>query len=163
AGVLAATASTALGGTRALAQQLSATAPSPSPAPQPEGTTMSDASTTTPAAGAAPTVVLVHGAFADASGWADVISLLQAAGVAVGAPPNPLRGLSADTAYIASAVNQIAGPVVLTGHSYGGAVITNAGSQADNVVALVYVAAFIPDEGETIQALAGQATDSLLG
>ena len=95
---------------------------------------MSDSSTTAPAGGAGPTVVLVHGAFADASGWADVISLLQAAGVAVVAPPNPLRGLSADTAYIASAVNQVAGPVVLAGHSYGGAVVTNAGSQADNVV-----------------------------
>ena len=79
------------------------------------------------------------------------------------APANPLRGLSADTAYIASAVSQIDGPVLLAGHSYGGAVITNAASQADNVVGLVYVAAFIPDEGETILALASQATDSLLG
>ena len=163
AGVLATAASSAFGGSRALAQHLSATAPSPSPAPPPEGTTMSDSSTTAPAGAAGPTVVLVHGAFADASGWADVISLLQAAGVAVVAPPNPLRGLSADTAYIASAVNQVAGPVVLAGHSYGGAVVTNAGSQADNVVGLVYVAAFIPDEGETILALASQATDSLLG
>src|SRR6478735_7102436 len=145
AGVLATAASSAFGGSRALAQHLSATAPSPSPAPPPEGTTMSDSSTTAPAGAAGPTVVLVHGAFADASGWADVISLLQAAGVAVVAPPNPLRGLSADTAYIASAVNQVAGPVVLAGHSYGGAVVTNAGSQADNVVGLVYVAAFIPD------------------
>jgi pimeloyl-ACP methyl ester carboxylesterase len=113
----------------------------------------------TPAA-APLTVVLVHGAFADASSWAGVIPLLQAAGIAVLAPPNPLRGIAHDAAYIASVVSQIPGPVLLVAHSYGGAVITNAGSQADNVRGLVYVCAFIPDEGETLQALAAQATDS---
>ena len=115
----------------------------------------------TPAAESAPlTVVLVHGAFADASNWAGVIPMLQAAGVAVLAPANPLRGINHDADYIASLASQIPGPVVLVGHSYGGAVITNAGSRADNVRGLVYVGAFIPDEGETLQALADQATDS---
>lgn len=108
------------------------------------------------------TVVLVHGAFADASSWAGVIPILQAAGVAVLAPANPLRGISHDSAYIASVVSQIPGPVLLVGHSYGGAVITNAGALADNLRGLVYVCAFIPDEGETLQDLAAQATDSLV-
>ena len=117
----------------------------------------------TPAANAPLTVVLVHGAFADASGWSGVITRLLAAGLNVVAPPNPLRGVSADAAYIASAVNQIPGPVLLVGHSYGGVVISNAAPLAKNVVGLVYVCAFIPDEGETLQALAAQATDSKLG
>jgi pimeloyl-ACP methyl ester carboxylesterase len=125
-----------------------------------EGTPMSEA---TPVAGGTPTVVLVHGAFADASGWAGVIGLLQAAGLTVMAPANPLRGVSSDAAYIASVVGQISGPVLLVGHSYGGVVITNAAPQASNVVGLVYVAAFAPDEGESVQALAEHATDSLLG
>ena len=115
----------------------------------------------TPTADAAPlTVVLVHGAFADASNWAGVIPILQAAGVDVLAPANPLRGIDHDAAYIASVASQIPGPVLLVGHSYGGAVITNAGSRAENVRGLVYVGAFIPDEGETLQNLADQATDS---
>jgi pimeloyl-ACP methyl ester carboxylesterase len=119
---------------------------------------MTDATPTADAA--ALTVVLVHGAFADASNWAGVIPTLQAAGLAVLAPANPLRGINHDAAYIASVASQIPGPVLLVGHSYGGAVITNAGSRADNVRGLVYVAAFIPDEGETLQNLADQATDS---
>jgi pimeloyl-ACP methyl ester carboxylesterase len=110
-----------------------------------------------------PTVVLVHGAFADSSSWSGVLPLLQQAGLSVIALPNPLRSLSGDAAYVASAVSQVPGPVVLVGHSYGGAVITDAASQATNVVGLVYVAAFIPDAGEALQALAAQATDSLLG
>ncbi len=117
----------------------------------------------TPTANSAPTVVLVHGAFADASSWAGVISLLQDEGVAAMAPPNPLRSASGDAAYIASVVNQIPGPVLLVGHSYGGVVISNASPMATNVVGLVYVVAFIPDEGETLQGLAEQATDSKLG
>ena len=104
----------------------------------------------------APTVVLVHGAFADASGWAGVISRLRTAGVTAVAPPNPLRGVSADAAYITSIVNQIPGPVLLVGHSYGGAVITVAGASTPNAVGLVYVAAFAPDEGETLLDLATQ-------
>jgi pimeloyl-ACP methyl ester carboxylesterase len=109
-----------------------------------------------------PTVVLVHGAFADASGWNGVIERLQAAGVAVTAPPNLLRGVAHDSAYIASYLNQIPGPVLLVGHSYGGAVITNAGSQAKNVVGLVYVAGLAPDEGETLLALEEGSRDSVV-
>jgi len=83
-------------------------------------------SQSTPTANGAPTVVLVHGAFADASGWAGVIAELQADGIAVVAPANPLRSVSGDAAYVASVVNQIPGPVLIVGHSYGGVVITNA-------------------------------------
>src|ERR1700716_3238051 len=97
-----------------------------------------------------PTVVLVHGAFADGSSWNGVIERLQAKGVQVTAPANPLRGISIDSAYIASVLAQTQGPVLAVGHSYGGAVITNAATQAKNVVGLVYVAAFAPDEGETL-------------
>ena len=123
-----------------------------------EGLTMTDA---TPTAASGPlTVVLVHGAFADASNWAGVIPSLQATGVYVLAPANPLRGINHDAAYIASVASQIPGPVLLVGHSYGGAVITNAGTRAYNVRGLVYVGAFIPDEGETLQGLADQSTDS---
>ncbi|MBL8127930.1 MAG: alpha/beta hydrolase [Chloroflexia bacterium] len=125
-----------------------------------QGAPMSQA---TPTAEAPLTVVLVHGAFADASGWAGIIERLQAAGIAVMAPANPLRSVSGDAAYIASVVSQIPGPVLLVGHSYGGMVISNAAPMADNVVGLVYVCAFIPEEGESIQALSEQATDSLLG
>lgn len=117
----------------------------------------------TPVSDAAPTVVLVHGAFADASGWAGVISELQGDGTAVVAPANPLRSVSGDAAYIASVVNQIPGPVLLVGHSYGGVVITNAAAETPNVVGLVYICAFLPDVGESVQALAEGATDSLLG
>jgi pimeloyl-ACP methyl ester carboxylesterase len=108
------------------------------------------------------TVVLVHGAFADASSWNGVIAELQAKGVAVTAPPNPLRGISADSAYIASVLEQIDGPVLAVAHSYGGAVITNAATDARNVVGLVYVAAFVPDEGETLGAVAADSKDSVL-
>src|SRR5436189_5902984 len=93
------------------------------------------------------TVVLVHGAFADASSWTGVIERLQKAGVQVTAPANPLRGIASDSAYIASFLNQMGGPMLVVGHSYGGAVITNAATRARNVVGLVYVAAFAPDEG----------------
>ena len=96
-----------------------------------------------------PTVVLVHGGFADASFWAPVIEDLQAHNVPVLAAPNPLRGLAHDAAYIASYVNQIDGPVLLVGHSYGGAVISVAGASTPGAVGLVYVAAFVLDEGES--------------
>jgi pimeloyl-ACP methyl ester carboxylesterase len=95
-----------------------------------------------------PTIVLVHGAFADASSWNGVIPRLEQEGYTVIASANPLRGVIADSAYTASLLNQIQGPVLLVGHSYGGAVITNAASSAPNVVGLVYVAAFAPDEGQ---------------
>lgn len=97
-----------------------------------------------------PTVVLVHGAFADASGWGGVIGELQQDGYPVLAVANPLRGLASDSAYVRSVVDTIDGDVVLVGHSYGGAVITNAATGAENVEALVYTAAFAPDLGETI-------------
>jgi pimeloyl-ACP methyl ester carboxylesterase len=103
-----------------------------------------------------PTVVLVHGGFADASFWAPVIEELQSDDVPVLAPPNHLRGLASDAEYIASFVNQIDGPVLLVGHSYGGAVITVAGASTPNAVGLVYVAAFALDEGESPAEIFGQ-------
>jgi pimeloyl-ACP methyl ester carboxylesterase len=96
-----------------------------------------------------PTIVLVHGAFADASSWNGVTKRLQREGYTVIAPPNPLRGTTADAAYIASVLAAVPGPIVLVAHSYGGAVITNAATGNPNVKALVYVAALIPDAGET--------------
>ena len=96
-----------------------------------------------------PTVVLVHGGFADSSYWVPVIEDLQAHNVPVLAPANPLRGLAQDSEYIASFVNQIDGPVLLVGHSYGGAVISVAGASTPNAVGLVYIAAWALDEGES--------------
>jgi len=113
--------------------------------------------------GSVPTVLLVHGAFADASIWARVIARLQDAGIGVLAPANPLRGLATDAAYLASVVRAIDGPVVLVGHSYGGAVITQAGSGVDNVVGLVYVAAFAPAEGESVLDPTAMFPDAKLG
>jgi pimeloyl-ACP methyl ester carboxylesterase len=108
------------------------------------------------------TVVLVHGAFADASSWNAVIERLQSARVPVTAPANPLRGIAADSAYIAAVFDQIDGPVLAVGHSYGGAAITNAATEAKNVVGLVYVAAFAPDEGETLGEVEAGSKDSVL-
>jgi pimeloyl-ACP methyl ester carboxylesterase len=110
----------------------------------------------------APTVVLVHGAFADASSWNGVIERLLARGVKVTAPANPLRGISIDSAYIASVFDQTPGAVLAVGHSYGGAVITNAAADAKNVVGLVYVAAFATEEGETLGDAEDGSTDSVL-
>lgn len=115
-------------------------------------------STTTPL-----TVVLVHGAFADASSWTGVIERLRARGIPVTAPANPLRGISIDSAYIASLFGQIPGPVLAVAHSYGGAVITNAATNAGNVAGLVYVAAFAPEEGEILGQAASSSKDSVLG
>jgi len=109
-----------------------------------------------------PTVVLVHGAFADGSSWTGVIERLQESGVQVTAPPNPLRGIAHDSAYTASVFEQIPGPVIAVGHSYGGAVISNAATQAENVVGLVFVAAFAPDEGETLGEREAGSKDSVL-
>ena len=117
---------------------------------------------TKPQDGSRPTVVLVHGAFADASSWNGVVERLQAEGVQVMAPANPLRGISIDSAYIASFFDQIAGPILAVGHSYGGAVITNAATDANNVVGLVYVAAFAPDEGERLIEIESDSKDSVL-
>jgi pimeloyl-ACP methyl ester carboxylesterase len=109
------------------------------------------------ASGAAkPTIVLEHGAWADASSWSKVTTLLQRDGYTVLAPPDPLRGLAADAAYLAAFIKQrTTGPVVLVGHSYGGAVITNAALSDPNVKALVYIDAFVPDQNETILGLLG--------
>lgn len=111
-----------------------------------------------------PTVVLVHGAFADASGWNDVTSRLVADGYTVYAPPNPLRGLTSDAEYLRTFLATIDGPVILVGHSYGGAVITNAATGNAKVKALVYVAAYALAEGENVAAaneLGGGHTDLL--
>ena len=105
-----------------------------------------------------PTIVLVHGAWADASSWTGVIKRLSKAGHDVVALPNTLRGPAADAAIIRSYLDTIDGPVVLVGHSYGGFVITNAATGAKNVKALVYVDAFIPDEGQPAVALNGQGS-----
>jgi pimeloyl-ACP methyl ester carboxylesterase len=102
-----------------------------------------------------PTIVLVHGAFADASGWNDVSARLQKRGYTVLAPADPLRSVTADSAYLSSILDSINGPIVLVGHSYGGAVITNAATGHANVKALVYIAAFAPDAGDTVGGLAG--------
>jgi pimeloyl-ACP methyl ester carboxylesterase len=112
---------------------------------------------------ASPAVVLVHGAFADASSWNGVIKRLQAKSVQVTAPANPLRGLAADSAYIAVVFDETPGPVVAVGHSYGGAVITNAAKQAKNVVGLVYVAAFATEEGERLGEATAASKDAVLG
>jgi pimeloyl-ACP methyl ester carboxylesterase len=106
--------------------------------------------TAAPAGAAAkPTVVLVHGAFADASGFGAVTSRLQHRGYTVIAPANPLRGPASDAAYVASVLKTIDGPIVLVAHSYGGAVITEAATQVGNVRALVYLNALALDEGES--------------
>jgi pimeloyl-ACP methyl ester carboxylesterase len=114
--------------------------------------------------GPKPTIVLEHGAWADASSWAAVIQRLQQAGYTVDAPPDPLRGLTYDSSYLADYLKIITGPIILVGHSYGGAVITNAATGNPNVKALVYVDAFIPAKGETLlQLIAAQPGSCLAG
>jgi pimeloyl-ACP methyl ester carboxylesterase len=120
---------------------------------------MTDANVVAPTT---PTVALVHGAFADSSGWVGVIDLLRAAGIDAVAISNPLRGIAEDSAYVASALAQLPGPVLAVGHSYGGAIITNAAATAGNVVGLVYVSAFAPDEGEKLIEVEAGSTDSVL-
>jgi pimeloyl-ACP methyl ester carboxylesterase len=104
----------------------------------------------TPAKSSKPTIVLVHGAWADGSSWDGVVKDLQKQGYTVDVPPNPLRGLKYDSDYLRDYLKTVKGPVVLAGHSYGGAVITDAATGNKNVKALVYVDAFIPDEGESL-------------
>jgi pimeloyl-ACP methyl ester carboxylesterase len=115
------------------------------------------------AAPAKPTIILVHGAFADSSSWNRVIPILQQDGYTVVAAPNPLRGVRADADVVADVVKGIDGPVVLVGHSYGGSVISEAAEGLTNVKGLVYVAAFAPDTGETALGLTGQFPGSTLG
>jgi len=108
-----------------------------------------------------PTIVLVHGAWADSSSWALVIRRLRASGYPVHAIANPLQGLLSDTAYLSSYLATIEGPVVLVGHSYGGALITNVDASAFDIRSLVYVAGFIPIKGETVGQLAAQSSSPL--
>ncbi|NEA99615.1 alpha/beta hydrolase [Streptomyces sp. SID13726] len=96
-----------------------------------------------------PTVILVHGAFGDSGMWKGAVAKLQAQGYTTLAVANPLRGLESDARYVATVAQAVDGPVVLVGHSYAGAIITRAARDASNVQALVYVAAFQPDEGES--------------
>jgi pimeloyl-ACP methyl ester carboxylesterase len=113
--------------------------------------------------GPKPAIVLEHGAWADASSWDKVIRQLQEDGYTVYAPPNPLRGVSYDSTYLADFLSTIPGPIVVVGHSYGGFVITNAATGNPNVKALVYVDAFIPDQGETLLGLSSAQPGSCLG
>ncbi|MFJ7254976.1 alpha/beta fold hydrolase [Streptomyces sp. NPDC098085] len=111
-------------------------------------------------AGARPTVVLVHGAFADASGWNGVVERLQRDGYTVMAPANPLRGPASDSAYLTDVLKSIRGPIVLAGHSYGGAVIGTAAAGNPQVKSLVYVSAFMPDKGEGLADLGAKFAGS---
>ncbi len=126
--------------------------PQAAPAPSPQ----------LPSEGTKPTVVLVHGAFADASSWNGVVTRLQKQGYTVVAPALAMRGLASDSAYLASLLSQIKGPVVLVGHSYGGAVISNAATGAKNVRALVYVNGFATENGEVLSTVEKGSTDSAL-
>lgn len=109
---------------------------------------------TTP--GSKPTVVLVHGAFADGSSWSGVVERLQRDGYQVIAPANPLRGMPQDSTYLNSLLKSVKGPIVLVGHSYGGEVISQAAEGVDQVKALVYVNAIMPDKGESFSSLSAK-------
>lgn len=110
-----------------------------------------------------PTVVLVHGAFADASGWNGVTQRLVRRGYNVIAPANPLRGVASDAQYLRDFLATVPGPIVLVGHSYGGFVMTNAATGNADVKALVYVAAFAPDEGESVGSISASKPGAMLG
>jgi pimeloyl-ACP methyl ester carboxylesterase len=109
-----------------------------------------------------PTIVLVHGAFAESASWDSVIDRLLDAGHPVIAAANPLRGVAADASAVSDLVRAVDGPVVLVGHSYGGAVISNVDADAGEIVALVYVAAFAPEAGESVITLSGMFPGSTL-
>jgi pimeloyl-ACP methyl ester carboxylesterase len=109
-----------------------------------------------------PTVVLVHGAFADASSWNGVITELGSAGIDVVAPANPLRGIGADANYLTGFVDNLDRPVLLVGHSYGGAVISQTGTEAKHAVGLVFVAAFAPDSNEPLSEINARYPDVAL-
>jgi pimeloyl-ACP methyl ester carboxylesterase len=113
--------------------------------------------------GTLPTIVLVHGGWDNSTGWNAVVEGLQQRGYPVIAPANPLRELASDAAYVSSILDTIEGPVVLVGHSYGGAVITNAAVGHSNVKALVYIAGFAPDEGESLVQLVTMNPGSEIG
>jgi pimeloyl-ACP methyl ester carboxylesterase len=147
-----------------LSQLTTANASANASATRPAGATAARPASAAGAAGAQsgakPTIVLVHGAWADGSSWGGVVTRLQRAGYTVDAPPNPLRGLPDDAAYLADFLHSVSGPIVLVGHSYGGAVITNAATGNPNVTALVYVDAFIPAQDETLLKLSGERPGS---
>jgi pimeloyl-ACP methyl ester carboxylesterase len=127
------------------------------------GTSAASASSAKPSghvAGPLPTVVLEHGAWATGASWNAVVQRLQADGYTVDVPPNPLQGLAYDPAYLADFLHTITGPIVLVGHSYGGAVITNAATGNPQVKALVYVDAFIPNQNQTIAELVSMVPGS---
>jgi pimeloyl-ACP methyl ester carboxylesterase len=127
--------------------------------------TVAPRSTAAPAhhGGPKPTIVLVHGAWADSSSWAGVVRRLQDRGYTVDVPPNPLRSLQGDADSLRAYLATVSGPVVLVGHSYGGAVITNAATGNAGVKALVYINAFAPDEGESVVQLATARPGSAIG
>jgi pimeloyl-ACP methyl ester carboxylesterase len=110
-----------------------------------------------------PTIVLVHGAFAESSSWNDVIDSLESEGHSVIAAPNPLRSLAADAASVADLIRTVKGPVLLVGHSYGGAVISNVPADAGEITGLVYVCGFAPEPGESAFTLSGKFPGSTLG
>ncbi len=112
--------------------------------------------------GTKPTIVLVHGAWADSGSWNGVIFRLQQAGYTVWAPPNPLRGVTYDSTYLADFLSTIPGPIVLVGHSYGGFVITNAATGNPNVKALVYDDAYVPNQNDTLLGLTSAVPGSCL-
>ena len=124
--------------------------------------TATSSAATPSAATAKPTIVLVHGGFADASCWNAAIERLQQADYTTVAPANPLRSIPGDAAYLNSFLKSIDGPIVLVGHSYGGAIITNAAAGVPNVKALVYVAAFVPDVGEQLGVLIDKYPGSII-
>ena len=134
------------------------TSPTPDWHDQQVAAAVADTTTVQPAK---PTIVLVHGAWADSSSWAPVIERLRASGYPLRAIANPLQGLASDTAYLSSYLATIQGPMVLVGHSYGGAVITNVDASAFDIASLVYVAGFIPIKGETVGQLAAQSSPPL--
>jgi pimeloyl-ACP methyl ester carboxylesterase len=112
---------------------------------------------------ASPTIVLVHGAFAESASWSGVLQRLAGAGLPAVAAANPLRSVAGDAASVSSLIRSIDGPVVLVGHSYGGAVITNVGADCGDILAAVYVAGFAPEPGESCLQLAARYPGSKLG
>jgi pimeloyl-ACP methyl ester carboxylesterase len=131
--------------------------------PKIDETGREEAVSTNPQDGSRPTVVLVHGAFAESASWNGVIRRLQDQGYTAVAAANPLCGVTGDAEFVASILGSTEGPIVAVGHSYGGAVITNAARGNENVKALVFVAAFAPEEGESIGELSGRSPGSTLG
>lgn len=125
-------------------------------------TSLGEIMNTASAQGNKPTIVFVHGAFAESSSWNGVLTKLIPKGYPTVAVANPLRGVKSDANYVASVLKDIKGPIVLVGHSYGGSVITNAVNDNRNVKALVYVAGFAPESGETAAELSGRYPGSTL-